>query len=203
MIAAYPGSFDPPTVAHLAVAEAAVRQAGLVRVDLVLSRRPLGKELRGPSVDQRAEVLHRVAADRPWLGVAVVDHRLVADIAEGYDAVVMGADKWAQVVDPAWYGGSVAARDTAVARLPRTLVAPRGQHPAAVAAAAGLAVAVAVAVEALGLPPGLDGVSSTLARSGHHHVILSEAVASGLWTATPEAPGPPPPSAGGQAVGSS
>ena len=31
---AYPGSFDPPTVAHLAVAESAFEQLGVDRVDL-------------------------------------------------------------------------------------------------------------------------------------------------------------------------
>jgi nicotinate-nucleotide adenylyltransferase len=156
-VGCYPGSFDPPTIAHLAVAEAAVRQAGLDRVDLVLAHRPLGKEhLDAASVERRRNLLLAVAADRPWLGVAVTDARLIADQAEGYDAVVMGADKWAQVVDPAWYGGSVAARDAAVARLPRVLVAPRaGERPAG--------------VELLDVPAHVADVSSTSVRSGAPH----------------------------------
>jgi hypothetical protein len=180
VIAVYPGSFDPPTLAHVTLAEAAVRQAGVTRVHLVLSRRPLGKEGRpGPTADQRAEVLLRVASGLPWLRVEVVDARLIVDIAQGYDAVVMGADKWAQVVDPSWYGGSAVARDAAIARLPRLLVAPRaGEHPSSVAAAAG----VTAAVTALQVPPHLAGVSSTLARAGHHHLMLPEAIESGLWT---------------------
>src|SRR6185436_14384082 len=40
---AYPGTFNPPTVAHLAVALAARSQCGLDRVELVLSEVPLGK----------------------------------------------------------------------------------------------------------------------------------------------------------------
>ncbi len=130
-VGCYPGSFDPPTVAHLAVAEAAVAAAELDRVDLVLSVDALGKGHLGPeSVEARAEVLRRVAATRPWLGVAVTEQRLIADIAQGYDAVIMGADKWRQVIDPAWYGDDPAARDAAVARLPRVLVAPRaGDRP--------------------------------------------------------------------------
>jgi hypothetical protein len=130
-VGCYPGTFDPPTVAHLAVAEAAVAAAGLARVDLVVSRLPLGKEDRVvPTLADRLDVLRQVAADRPWLGVAVTDHRLIADLAAGYDVVVLGADKWRQVHDPAWYGGSTDARDAAVARLPRVLVAPRaGDHP--------------------------------------------------------------------------
>lgn len=179
VIAAYPGSFDPPTLAHVTLAEAAIRQAGINRVDLVLSRRPLGKEHRpaGPSVEQRLRVLREVAATRPWLGAVEVETRLVADIASGYDAVVMGADKWAQVVDPAWYG-SPTARDEALRRLPRLLVAPRaGRHPEAVAAAAGLTVAVT----ALDIPLHLADVSSTRVRAGAHHLMLPEAAASGLW----------------------
>jgi nicotinate-nucleotide adenylyltransferase len=156
-VGCYPGSFDPPTIAHLAVAEAAVRQAGLDRVDLVLARRTLGKDHLDPaSVERRRALLLAVAAGRPWLGVAVTDDRLIVDQAEGYDAVIMGADKWAQVVDPAWYGGSRAARDAAVARLPRVLVAPRaGDRPAG--------------VELLDLPPHLADVSATAVRDGAPH----------------------------------
>ena len=104
MIGCYPGSFEPPTVAHLAVAEAAVEAAELDRLDLVVSRVALGKEhLGAPSLAERVAVLEAVAATRPWLGVAVTDARLIIDIARPYDAVVMGADKWRQVNDPAWY----------------------------------------------------------------------------------------------------
>lgn len=173
MIGAYPGSFDPPTVAHLAVAEAALRHAGLDRVDLILSRRPLGKEERsGPTVEERIDVLTAVAATRTWLEVRVTDARLLADIASGYDAVVMGADKWAQVNDPAWYG-SIAARDAAVAGLPRVLVAPRaGEHP--------------VGVELLAVPRHVAHVSSTAVRAGDRSAMLPEAVAyaerTGAWS---------------------
>ncbi len=170
-VGCYPGSFNPPTVAHLAVAEAAVRQGGLDRVDLVLSRLALGKEsVAVPSVAERLAVLSAVAASRPWLGVVVTDERLIADVAAGYDAVVMGADKWAQVLDPAWYG-SVTERDAAVARLPRVLVAPRsGSRPAG--------------VELLVVSPDLDGVSASAVRGGHPQAggwVLPEAAASGLW----------------------
>ena len=104
-IGCYPGSFNPPTVAHLAVAEAAVAAAGLVRLDLVLSRVALGKEdLDRPTIDERAAVLREVAGTRPWMGVVITDHRLIVDIARPYDVVVVGADKWRQIKDPAWYG---------------------------------------------------------------------------------------------------
>ena len=176
-VGCYPGSFNPPTVAHLAVAEAARRQAGLDRVDLVLSRAALGKQEGAlPPVDDRRAVLDAVAATRPWLGVVVTDARLVADVAAGYDAVVMGADKWAQVLDPTWYGGSAETRDAALAGLPRVLVAPRsGHHPAG--------------VELLDVPADLHEVSASAVRAGHGRArawLLPEAARSGLW------PGPAP-----------
>ena len=102
---AYPGSFDPPTVAHLAVVDAVVARAGLQRLDLVVSRDALGKGTPStPTLADRITVLEQVAAGRTGLGVRVTDARLIVDVVDGYDVVVMGADKWAQVVDPAWYG---------------------------------------------------------------------------------------------------
>lgn len=156
-IGCYPGSFDPMTVAHLAVAEAALDAASLDRVDLVLSVDTLGKGHLGPdTVEARRHALEELAAGRPWLEVQVTTAQLVADIAEGYDAVVMGADKWRQVVDPAWYGGDPAARDAAVARLPRVLVAPRGDDEPE-------------GVELLEVDPAHRHVRASDVRAGHDH----------------------------------
>ena len=179
-LAAFPGSYNPPTVAHLAMAEAAVRQCGVARVDLVLSRSPLGKEaVTRPTVDERAEVLRAVASTRPWLGVVVTDARLLADIAmlpaqgaaraRGYDVLVLGADKWEQVLDPGFYGGSVDARDAAVARLPCLAVATRLDHP--VPSGPGVTV----------LDVDVGHISSTAARAGAVDLMLPEARASRLW----------------------
>lgn len=124
--AVYPGSFDPLTIAHLAVAEAALEHLQVARIDLAISRRTLGKDhLDEGSVAARVSRLRATLRGRPRLDVVVVDAELIVDIASGYDAVVMGADKWAQVIDPAWYGGDTAARDAALARLPAVAVAPR------------------------------------------------------------------------------
>jgi Cytidylyltransferase-like len=124
-VGAYPGTFNPPTVAHLAIAEAALEQGGLDAVHLVLSHAPLGKSPTVPSFADRLGVLEAVAASRAWLEVRVTESRLIAEVVTGYDAVIMGMDKWLQVLDPAWYGGSEAARDAAVAALPDVLVAAR------------------------------------------------------------------------------
>lgn len=175
LTAVYPGTFNPPTVAHLAVARAATEQGGVDRVDLVLSRRPLGKEdLDSPSVGQRLAVLEAVAATRSWLGARVSDWQLLVDIGAGADAVIVGADKWAQLLDPAWYGGDRSARDAALASLPMVLVAPRPPH--------GLPRPQSGRVQLLRVDPEHSPVSSTAVRAGDHRWILPEARASGLWS---------------------
>ena len=158
----YPGSFDPLTVAHLAIADAAARLVPLDTLDLAISRVALGKEHGAhSSIGARIEAIARAARTRPWLAATATDARLIADIARGYDVVVMGADKWAQVRDPAWYGSDTAARDAALAALPRVLVAPRP----------GFEVSGA---DVLAIPDGLGAVSSSRARAGEHHLVPSE-----------------------------
>jgi len=173
-VGCYPGSFNPPTIAHLAIAEAAHRQCELERLDLVVSRVALGKAApAGPRFEDRIAVLDAIACDRPWLGVRVTDAQLLVDIADGYDVLVLGADKWAQVVDPAWYEGSTAARDDALARLPEVVVAPRPPWP--VPSGRGLVV------DDAHLP-----VSATGARTVEPAWMAAEAAAfdarTGAWT---------------------
>jgi hypothetical protein len=115
----------------LAIAEAGWRQGRLDRVDLVVSLSPLGKSdpgVVGPTLPDRLAVLEAIASSRPWLSVCTTPSQLIAEVVAGYDAVILGADKWLQVVDESWYGGSPVARDAAVAGLPRVLVAPRHGH---------------------------------------------------------------------------
>lgn len=169
---AYPGSFDPPTVAHLAIAGAAIAQCDLDRVDLVISEMALGKSDHHVRLADRFTVLGRIADRDPRLGAAVTPHRLLVDIAAGYDVVVMGADKWAQVADPEWYGGRV-ARDEALAALPLLAVAPR---PGA---------EVPDGAVVLEVEPTHGSVSSTAARAGAHDLMAPEAAAfaaaTGAW----------------------
>ena len=175
---AYPGTFDPPTVAHLAVAEAALNQGGLDAVHLVVSRAPLGKEPVVPTFHDRLAVLEEVAATRPWLSVRVTDDRLIAEIAAGYEAVILGMDKWLQVLDPVWYGGSAAARDAAVAALPPVLVAARDGVPGPGPLPAN--------ARRLDVHPAHGPVSSTLVRAGRVEWMLEEAARfdrrTGAWS---------------------
>lgn len=175
-VGCYPGSFGPLTVAHLAVAEAALVAGRLDRVDLLLSIDALGKPAGAlPDVHERAEVLRSVSASIPWLGVAVREERLIADLATGYDAVVLGADKWRQVLDPAWYGGEPADRDQALARLPMVLVAPRADDDLVGERTVATADRVAPEVRVLDVAPVHRSVNATAIRDG--------APAAGAWLA--------------------
>lgn len=166
-VGAFPGTFNPPTIAHLAMAEAARDAHGLERVDLVLSRAPIGKEhVVVPAFEDRLAVLVRITERLEWLRVVVTEHRLIVDIAHGYDLVIMGADKWEQVNDPRFYDGSERRRDEALRRLPTVALFGREGFD------------VDPTVE---LDPALRGVSSTIARHGAHHVMAPEARDSGLW----------------------
>jgi hypothetical protein len=129
-VGVYPGTFNPPTIAHVAIAAAAREQRALDRVVLALSRSPINKEhIERPLFEHRVEVVRAVCSRYRWLDVEITDARLLVDIADGYDVLVMGADKWAQVNDPAYYGDDPAARDDAVASLPTLAIAPRPPFP--------------------------------------------------------------------------
>jgi hypothetical protein len=171
-IGAYPGSFNPPTTAHLAIADAARRQRRLDRVDLVISRVTLAKEhVELPLLEHRVGVLERIGRRLPWLGVRITEAQLLADIAEGYDVVVMGADKWTQVNDVSWYGDE-AARARALARLPEPVVVPRPPHEVPER-------------YRLDVDDALATVSSTAARAGAAELMVPEALAfarrTGAW----------------------
>jgi nicotinic acid mononucleotide adenylyltransferase len=132
------------------VAEAAWRACGVDRVVLVLSRDPIDKTGATP-LEERLAVLEALTTDIDWLAVTVSDHRLIADVAEGYDVVVVGADKWAQVLDPSYHPDEGAWR-ASLARLPRVAVARRGGE--------------SVPGDVLVLDVDLPDVSSTAVREG-------------------------------------
>ncbi|MEC9424999.1 MAG: hypothetical protein VX522_04610 [Actinomycetota bacterium] len=162
-----PGSFDPPTLAHLAIAWAALRHHDLDRVVWTVSRLPLGKDAGRSRVDDRLEVLEAVASDHRWLEVAATDARLVADLSEGHEVVVMGADKWHQLHDPTFYDDEASMAE-ALARLPTCAVAPR----------LGLAVPNDLRLD---VPGWVAFQSSSDAVGRAPWTALSAARASGLW----------------------
>lgn len=159
----YPGSFNPPTVAHLAIAKAAMEQRGLQRVVFMVSRQALAKEtVAHPRLDHRLDVIADVVAEHDWLSVSVTDRQLLADVAEGFDVLIMGADKWDQIQQPQWYTDE-AHRADALERLPELAIAPR--PPIAVAHHQLLSVDVQFTMT----------VSSTAARAGAVELMLPAA----------------------------
>jgi nicotinic acid mononucleotide adenylyltransferase len=110
-----PGSFDPMTVAHAALAGSVGAELAL----LVWSSATLPKE-RGPGggaappllePEDRLASMQAWCAPRPWAQVAICSHGLLADQAEATAAAFPGArlvfgigsDKVLQLLDPGWY----------------------------------------------------------------------------------------------------
>ncbi len=171
-VGVYPGSFNPPTIAHLELSDAARRQHRLDRMVWSVSRVALAKEhVDHPRFVDRVEVLEHVASEHEWLDVQITDAQLLVEVARGFDLLVMGADKWVQINELHWYG-SEQARDAAIADLPPIAVAPRPPHE----------VPPGLALE---IDDRLGSVSSSNARSGEIGVMLPAAVAfaerTGAW----------------------
>ncbi|MGI9622598.1 MAG: hypothetical protein ACR2PK_07155 [Acidimicrobiales bacterium] len=164
----YPGSFNPPTLGHLAIAQAAVAAHGLDQLDVVMSHQPLAKaRVDRPSFEQRLTILELSVEQLRGVRALATEHRLIADIADGYDVVVMGADKWAQINDPAFYTSREHMADC-LTRLPQLAVVARGSDPVPVGSRLEVAADIAT-------------ISSTSARSGAIRYMTPEARASGLW----------------------
>lgn len=166
----FPGSFNPLTIAHLEIASRARESMDLDEVHIVVSRTALDKpDPPGPSFEERIALLEADAEDIEWLHVSTTEDQLIADIAAGYDVVIMGADKWEQVNDLRYYRGE-AARDDALARLPQVVVAPRS----------GTETPDALRLET---DAAIHSVSSTEARTGNRALMAPMAAAG--WRHTP------------------
>ena len=158
----FPGSFSPPTVAHLHIAAAAKRQHGLTHVEFVLSESALAKPTHDrPSATERCRFLNDLISPVSWLSARLTKLQLLVDIAEGFDLLILGADKWHQIQDPVFYSNSIERRDEALSRLPRVALAPRSgwDSPAEVQ---------------LLLPESLAQISSTQVRAGAVHLAATE-----------------------------
>lgn len=164
-VGVFPGTFDPPTIAHLEIARVAIEQLGLVRIDLTISAATLGKDDAALTpIQRRIDELETIIGDDERLRVRSSSDSLIVDIAEGYDVIVLGADKWVQVLDPVWYGG-VEARDDALRRLPLVALAPRAPWTSLLTdEAADTPDSVTVVV--LDVDPAHHEVSATAVRAG-------------------------------------
>ena len=170
----FPGSFNPPTRAHIAISEAAMRQHRLDVLVWSVSRVALAKEdVQRPRLGDRLSVLEEVAAHLDWLEIAVTDAQLLSDISADFDVIVMGADKWRQIHDPVFYGGDQTRRDAAIDALPTVAIAARPPFDCP-------------AELALALPDWVAKVSSTAARTVDPSLMATPAArfdaATGAWT---------------------
>jgi nicotinic acid mononucleotide adenylyltransferase len=129
-IAVFPGSFNPPTSAHLLLAERA-RREGFGCVLFVLARNTVGKEPSGMIPEDRLLTL-RFIAQRAGMGVAVCSSGMYVDMADAaamlfpgtQAAFIIGSDKVSQIFDPKYYTDRDDALDALFART-RLIVAPR------------------------------------------------------------------------------
>ncbi len=145
-------------MAHLAIADRVRVELAVETVDLVISRVALAKEdsVTAPAEQRVAAIRAMGRTGRPWLGARITEAQLLADIADGYDVLVIGADKWHQLHDVVFYGGSTDARDAALDRLPLLAVAPRS----------GVTTPTGARLHILSVPAAHHEVSSTAVRRG-------------------------------------
>jgi nicotinic acid mononucleotide adenylyltransferase len=176
-----PGSFNPPTAAHVALA-AAGRAAGLDAVVYLLSKRTVDKErVTGLRLEERLALLRDLA--RPdGDAVAFLNRGLYVDLARAMRGALpeaaelvflVGHDKIVQIFDPRYYSD----RDGALRELfglSSFLVAPRagaGAEELGDLLAAAPNRPFAERVRPLPLAERYQAMSSTQARAGDQTVL--------------------------------
>jgi nicotinic acid mononucleotide adenylyltransferase len=128
VVALLPGSFDPPTIAHSALADAAGEFADLVLLVYSVRTMPKEEEAGLPLLPEGARIdsVRRLCATRPErLALALCSHGLLAEQAaaarEAFpDArlvLVMGSDKVVQLLDARWYEDRDAVLDELFTRV--------------------------------------------------------------------------------------
>lgn len=132
-VAVLPGAFNPPTLAHLALARAA-REQGFDAVLFSIGTRTIDKESAGGLLpEERLHLLRAVTATEDRLGVLVHNRGLYAEQAKAIRAAVpstadvafvVGMDKVSQIFDPRYYEDLGAALAALFGRA-RLLVAAR------------------------------------------------------------------------------
>jgi nicotinic acid mononucleotide adenylyltransferase len=181
-VALLPGSFNPPTSAHLALAREAEASGQVDAAVYVLSKRTVDKEhVTGLALDERLALLCALA-EQSGDGVAFVNRGLYVDLAAAFRAslpearelvFLVGFDKIVQIFDPKYYTDRDAALRELFA-LASFLVAPRAE-----AAADELRELLAQPenrqfadrVRQLAIDARYRDVSSTRARRGEEHEL--------------------------------
>ena len=109
--------------------------------------------------------MERSLSQIPEASVLETQKQLIADIAEGYDLVILGADKWAQLHDLSFYRNQTHMAEC-LRRLPKLAVSPRNN--------------IEVPQEILlAVPDEINSVSSSQVRRGKFEWMTKEAYAMG------------------------
>jgi nicotinate (nicotinamide) nucleotide adenylyltransferase len=125
------GSFNPPTIAHLELAQAASQQVDTLI--FVVPRTFPHKDYSGATLEQRVEMLESVELEIPY-GIAVTDQGLFIDIArecrehfgrETRMSFVCGRDAAERILN--WDYGRPSVVEEMLGEF-ELLVAPRGGH---------------------------------------------------------------------------
>jgi nicotinamide-nucleotide adenylyltransferase len=132
-----PGAFNPPTTAHLALAEASLRAIPDAQLSFTLGTTTINKEqIERATLLDRLLVLDQMARRVGNLGVMLTNRGLYVEQAAAARAAfpqltdlyfVVGYDKIEQIFDARYYHDRDAAL-TALFALAKLLVAPRASH---------------------------------------------------------------------------
>ena len=190
-VALLPGSFNPPTAAHMLLAERAL-QEGFDCVVLLLAHNTVGKQPSGLIPEDRLLAMRALTGGA--FGVGASSHGLYADQAEAAQRVypdaeitfLVGSDKIEQIFDPRWYDD----RNGALERLfgsARLVVAPRADQGELLRTVLEQNRRFADRVSVLRLHPAVSDLSSTrvrgLLRAGAEPAGLVPAPVAELLTA--------------------
>lgn len=174
-VALVAGSFDPMTVAHAALAEAALERADLAALVYSVRTLPKDEAIADPLLSEadRITVLDRFCRSRTRTVVGLCSHGLLVDhvvaarkrFRKAHLLLVMGSDKVVQLLHPKWYED----RESALTRLfqeAQILYAVRaGEDEAVGEALAGLHdLQWRTRFTRLDVPPTLAAISSRLVR---------------------------------------
>lgn len=193
-VALLPGSFNPPTAAHVLLADRALAE-GFDAVVFVLARTTLGKARNGLISEDRLFAMRAAGRDRILAGVC--SHGLYVEQARAAASAfpnaeitfLLGSDKIRQIFERHWYADREASLRELFS-LARFIAAPRGNdHDDLSTVLTGIdATRYARQIEVMRLHPAVTDLSSTrvrgLLRSGADPTGLVPAEVAPILSAT-------------------
>jgi len=159
-----PAGFNPPTVAHVALAEAAAEALSLSQVALVLPEKYPHKAFEATSLEQRVEMICALADSHPLLEPAASEGGLFIEIAREFRELcgpavdlylLCGRDAAERIV--AWDYAAGSSIDEQLAEFALVVASRGGRYEAP--------ERLRSHVHAVELPDGLDTVSSSAVRA--------------------------------------